>query len=586
MATFSLQIQGVSILRSLIGDTVRITETANGSNPVMTWTMKDTAETYSHAWLGKLSQDVAFLDLTDSRRLFKGNLVNVRRRQVGKTTRFYECTAIGYNAWLDRLVIPKWVSKRPNGTAITSDREMIGTVATALANTPTGNFAFDTINTYVSETNTSMPVVTMKSGGTVGEILQAIAESAATNADPTPRRFYIDLENHLHYFKGTESLSAPYYVGDATYTTTVTDTTGLVSFWKLDEAAGATASDTEAYATATLNGGYTRNVTPIVPNSRALPSTTLNGSTGYATASGASLHQADGPWSVEFWVQRGAIGSQQAVWSGGATDILIGFDANNKVRVQKEGTGDHFVSGAAYASMTAPYHVVVTRTGGAATKVYVNGFDVTSAGTTTARTFASAAGAINIGRKLSTTDQFLNGTIQHVSFYSAALSAATVLEHYNDGWTITPFEFEFETDVNSSGTAVYLKGTQGSGWFYLPGNSNYNGSSMLDTGQALTAAKRTAIGTAYLKGEAAPLHGGRFKIANVDGWRANQTVTINDEALGIDGSDSNITTTYQIRQVDTTFELGAGRRMYDIYFGLLPWSGTFDIQRKKRRGAA
>jgi hypothetical protein len=99
---------------------------------------------------------------------------------------------------------------------------------------------------------------------------------------------------------------------------------------------------------------------------------------------------------------------------------------------------------------------------------------------------------------------------------------------------------------------------------------------MLDAPNSNTAAKLNAIGTAFLKGEGANVVGGRATVMGYDGWRAMQTLTVDNASLGVSGS-------YEIRQIDTTTGAGNGVNTYDIYFGALPWSGTFDVQRKKRR---
>jgi hypothetical protein len=263
------------------------------------------------------------------------------------------------------------------------------------------------------------------------------------------------------------------------------------------------------------------------------------------------------------------------LWSGGTDDILIGFDATDHIRVQKEGTGDNFVTTGTFTSTTAPYHIVVSRPSGGPTAVYVNGDS--KAGSTTARTFANGGSEINIGRKLSTTDQFFAGTINHVAFYSTALSAATALAHYRDGWTIVPDEIDYEVDINDAGSHVYVKGgnAAGSGWV-VGGPSRYGTNAILDRPQSTSAALRDAIGKAYLNRELAPVSGGRAIVSNFDGWRAGQSLAITDAGLGLSGN-------YEIFQLATIVELGSGNTRYEIDFGALPWSATFDTQRRRRR---
>lgn len=577
---YGLYIQGSNVMRMCPADSVSITETGSASNAVMEFDLMATDVPYSYM-LG-LWMNVELRVLATGRRLFFGKLLNLRRSHGPGNLRLAHCTAVSMDVMLDQRVLPNWTSKRPNVANIATDRLQVQNVM-QLAGVP----YVDALDTYVNSTQATMPVVNVPGGGSVREILKAIAEAAATAADPTQRRFYVDFDGHLRWFKGTNATTAPYILGDADYVTTVKATSGILSLVSFREYTG-TPLDPYGVATVTLNGGFTQNVASMVPNQQPLTAITFNGTTGYASLAGASLHQADGPWSIEMWVKRGAtLGTAQTLVSAGTNDYLVAFDASNKLIVQKEGTGDNFVSTPAYTS-TDPMHIVVTRAVGTTT-VYVNG--ASAAGTTTARTFASAAGAVNIGRKLSTTNLFLTGTVQLFSFYNATLSAATALAHYNDGWTITPDAFEFESDITGAGSYVYVKGgnATGTGWVTpVPAISISQQQFIIDRPQSTTAALKAAVGTGYLKAEASPLHGFRATVTGFDGWRAGQTVTIDDASLSIPdlsgtGAVNQIPATYEIKQVDTTPNMGNGVLTYDIYGGTLPWSGAFDVQRKKRR---
>jgi hypothetical protein len=587
--SFGLYISGVNLTNNVPSETVRITEVAGESNAMMEFGLE--GNLFGFQFMNGGGTGIYLQDLTNGRTLFRGNLVNLRRRHGGGSFAVGDVIALSLDAWLDRMVLPKWVSKRPNGTAITNDREQVQNLWSLATGIPGGNpGGIDAINTYVSSTNSSMPVVKVQEGGSVRDILSAIAAAAATVADPTARRFYVDFDGHLHYFKGNESTTAPYRIGDANYVDVIKATSGLISLWPLTEAGGATAYDTQAYAHASLNGGYTQNVASLVPNLPGNHAITFNGSTGFASATGANLHQGDGPWSIELWFRRGAtLGTAQTMVSAGLDDYEIGFNSSNQIVVYKEGTGNNFVTDATYTD-TNPHHLVVSRPNGGATTVKVDGSS--KSGTTTARTFVSAAGAINIGRRLSSTDRYFTGTLQDVAFYNTALSAATILAHYNDGWTIVPDEFEFESDYNDSGIAVYIKGgtSSGTGWVgpdYT--NSRYFQTFILDRPESTTAGLKAAIGTGFLKREAPIRHSFRATITMpASTWRAGQTVTIDDTGLGIDGSASAnssypLTQTYEIKQLETVANLGSGMVTYTIYGGALPWSGNFAVQRKKRR---
>jgi hypothetical protein len=578
--TFALTIQGVNYTTLVDVGTVRISDAAEAPATLDFTIFFPQGGTNTVSWLSALSQDIEFKDTANNRRLFKGNLVRARRSHAAGIGIFVDCTCVGYEVWLDRLVLPKWTSFRANGTRITSDREMMESITTAVGATPSGQFAWDATATYVDETNTSMPKVEFLTGGSVRDIMSGVAEAAATVADPTARRFYIDLDNHLHYFKGDEGLAAPYRIGDASYSATVQahNGGGLVEYWPFREASGTTAYGYRSLANATLDGNYARNSIAIVPNEPQMATTlfgTAGSQTAYATATHASLHPGD-TFSVEFWIKRGALSTRQTVWSGGANDVEIGFNVSNQVIVTKEGVGNNFVTDSTVLSTALFTHIVVTRSPGT-TKVYINGANQT--GTTTARTFVAAAGAINIGRRLSATDQYLFARLSHVAVYANELSAATVLAHYRDGITLVPDVFDHETDINDSGKGVYVKGgnAAGTGWVYRPTNSAYRQTFLIDRPESLSATMRDAIGEGFLKRDANELYGGRAQVTGIAlGFLAGQTVHVDHSNLAIDSD-------FTIRQIDTYPNFGNGTLTYDISFGVLPWSGTFAVQKKKRR---
>jgi hypothetical protein len=144
---------------------------------------------------------------------------------------------------------------------------------------------------------------------------------------------------------------------------------------------------------------------------------------------------------------------------------------------------------------------------------------------------------------------------------------------------VVPDYIDFDTDYNDSGFSVYVRGSTsaGSGWANATYVSPYGANTIIDRPQSDTLAKREAIATAYLRREFAQVRGGRFTVTGFDGWRAGQTVAIADEGLGVSGN-------YEIKAIEAQMTTGSSVLTYDIYYGTLPWSGTYDIKRKNRRG--
>ena len=554
-----------------------IRETAEGSPNQMTFSIEDASNTISFDY-GEVVE-LADLRGTSERLLFGGHLIEQVSRWRARG-RMLTVTAIGYDAWLDWKVVPSWSSKtNKNGrvTRITNDRTMVQQLIARYGGDLTAP------DGTVASTSTDMDVVSIRKAS-LREALGRVAETATYADDEPTRFFYVDNYKRVHYYRGSEQLTAPYRVGDGSYTRTVLTTTGLVSLWNLREASGTPAYDGMGYANGTLNGGYTQNVTGGIVNEPQLRAVTFNGTTGYMTASGASLHPGD-TFSVEFWCKRGSVGSTQTVWSANTNDVEVGFDATNHLIVYKDGSGTHFVSDDTYNVASGWLHVVVTRSPGN-TDVYVNGEAIT--GTTTARTFLAGAGAINIGRRLSSPDRYFNGTVQHVATYSTKLSAATALAHYNQGITLTPDDWEVTGSAFDGREAVYISGANdaGTGWARIPAlNSTAFGqpgrqperTDIIDRDDSESAAKRRNYGRWYLRKYQDPTRSGQFTITGYDGWRVGQRVYLQSTPDGMDGE-----TGYEIKELDTDVGFGSGVLTYTIQWGKAKWSGARAVARGQK----
>lgn len=575
---FVLRAGGVDITRMVpLGDApIHVSESTDGAGQ-MTFTIEDPASRDF-----RLGSEVTFYDKRNGTwPLFGGHLVNIRaRRRAGVPGRFLECTAIGYDVWLDWRIIKSWVSRNSRtGSPIDNDREMVKRIA---------DFAGPRVSTtggFVALTNSNMDLVKV-SGVTVREALDRVAQTATIWSDAPNRSFYVDVTGELHYYRDVELLEAPYRIADGHYTRTVRDTSGLVSLWPLREASGAPAGDGMGYAPGTMTGGYTRGVAALVANEPQMTGTLLDGSTGYMVASGANLHPGD-TFSIEFWCRRRVTGTAQTVWSGGTDDVEIGFTAGDSLVVIKEGTGNNFVTDASFASTSTVYHVVVTRSPGN-TDVYVNG--TSRAGTATARTFVAGSGTVNIGRRKSSTDRYFAGDLSHVAVYSSKLSAATVTAHRYQGVSIAPESMVLEMDASDGREKVYVAGANdpGTGWV-VPGDVNGvtlrtafgtdepQRQEIIERQDSASVNKREDYGSAFLKRHNDPIVSGSFVVTGYDGWRVGQRVYFTDAALGI--SDYPI----DIKQIETDVLMGNGTIRYDITVGRVPRTGMRVVSRSIRR---
>jgi Concanavalin A-like lectin/glucanases superfamily len=576
-AAYAILLGGVDITASCPSDTIRIQEIASdsiaqttivveGPQGTMPWIPVANANPYG---MPEQNAELFILDVTNNRNLFGGCVTNVRREHMSGPGIRITLTALSFDMYLDRRAILGWTPKQ------VSDKQIVQ----ALINPQLGPIGI-TAGAFVIETNTNVPKTALSEGSARGQ-LQQLADASA--GDGTARRFYLDFNKQTHWFKGNEGNPAPYRIGQGVdYIQTVLADSPVTQA-TLREATGATAFPTTGATTWTCNGSYTRNTTFLLPNEPMLASTTLDGSTAYLSG-GSTLHNGDGPWSVEFWFKRGRSGTTETIWSAGTNDVEIGFDSSDHLIVYKEGTGNQFVTNATVTDTNA-HHVVVTRSGGAVTHLYLDGSD--KAGTTTARTFASAAGSINVGRRQSSTDRYFKGALAHVAYYNVALTAAQALLHYQIGWTIIADDLSWETDLNGAGTQVYIKGgtAAGTGFVYAKGyGSLVNPQSfILDRPDSVTAATKAAIGAAFFARDAAPVAGGSATVTGFDGWRAGQTVQLYDPQILLSNlASSSTVTSAEIKQIDTVVNRGSGQVTYVLSLGTLPWSAKHTIQKKAR----
>jgi hypothetical protein len=206
---------------------------------------------------------------------------------------------------------------------------------------------------------------------------------------------------------------------------------GLVGFWRLNEAVGAT-------TVADLSGnGFTGTKNGTVTFGQATPQpdnaggALFDGSTGsISVADAAGLHVGD-VGSVECWLKRTSVGlaSARVIVEGGANALELTIETDDKIKIAKNGVGQIVKSTTAIAD-TNWHHVVYTKNG-ATSKIYLDGLDVT--GTVTNQTLANVNGLVFAS---SGAASFLPATLEGVAYYNVALSAAQVTKHYLSGqWT-------------------------------------------------------------------------------------------------------------------------------------------------------
>lgn len=574
---FIFKVGGLDITDSApLGENpVHISETTDGAAQ-MTFTIEDTRSRDF-----QLGSEVL---LTDHRSgspwtLFGGHLINMRqRRRASGYGRLIDCTAIGYDAWLDWLVVVSWSSRNSKtGSRLDTDRKMVQQLINkfgAMLDAPDG---------LVELTNSDMDVVTVK-GVTLREALQKVADSAPYLNDAPGRSFYVDQDRRLHYYRDVQNRTAPYRIADGSYTRTVLETSGLVSLWTMREGSGTLAYDGAGTRHGTVSGGYQRGVTGGIANEAHLTATRFNGSTGQMTASGSALHPGD-TFSFECWFKRGTTGSLQQLVDADTNDYAIRFNADNTISLRKSDVGGVWTTDDAVAD-TSWHHLVVTKDG-STRRVYLDGAVMPGSGTNA--TIVGGSGTVYFARPNSGSE-FFNGLLQHVAIYDVALSAATAEAHYNQGISLAPESLGLELDASDGREEVYVAGKNdaGTGWVRpgsLPGvtiQTNFGRDEpkrqeIISRQDSDAPGKRTSYGSAFLKRQNDPRVSGSFSVTDFDGWRVGQRVYVTDESLSL--SDYPI----EIVQMETDLLLGNGTIRYDLTLGRAPRTGMRVISRSLPR---
>ncbi len=162
------------------------------------------------------------------------------------------------------------------------------------------------------------------------------------------------------------------------------------------------------------------------------------------------------PHTIEVWVKRRVTGARHPIYSNANTTApYLYIDTDDKVKAagQPDAAGAPLNAIRATSSVTLDtnwHHIVYTSSGSTAT-LYVDGVDVTVAGS--AYSVSAAAAAFHIGAAPAAVAVYFDGLMDEFALYPAALTAAQVAGHYQSAAIGNPTAW---TDV----TAYFLGGTQ------------------------------------------------------------------------------------------------------------------------------
>jgi hypothetical protein len=221
----------------------------------------------------------------------------------------------------------------------------------------------------------------------------------------------------------------------------VGSTAGLVNWWRLGDS-GTTAADSKGTNTGTYVNGPVQ-VASLLGSDTANLAHDFDGVNDYVDMAPAGFGT-PAQLSVEAWVRIDAKKSGQgAHWlvtdslNDGVSDgFALSVDNSNRPRlfVGRSSTVRATATSSQALAVGTVYHVVGTYDG-STVRVYVNGVERASAAYTGGVAYV-AGRDLRLGRQFATTNvsaRYLNGRLDEVALYNQALSAATVLSHYNSG---------------------------------------------------------------------------------------------------------------------------------------------------------
>jgi hypothetical protein len=240
-----------------------------------------------------------------------------------------------------------------------------------------------------------------------------------------------------NYFAGINGI-APATVPPSPYRDLVLNDTGLYGYWRLGETSGTVAADAKGTNNGTYVGGVTLGSPGVIvndPNTAA----TFNG-VNQKVSLPALATMTD--FSIEAWTLLAA----GAVNNANGNNALYG--ANNQVRLLvRPGLGNTatdilagvWLNGSEYSiqptstqsNLTTWVHWVLTRSGATLT-LYRNGVQVGQ------RTDLPAAASANVSGWIGSqggSAYYLNGRIDELAIYTAALRPSAVVAHYNAALT-------------------------------------------------------------------------------------------------------------------------------------------------------
>lgn len=248
---------------------------------------------------------------------------------------------------------------------------------------------------------------------------------------------------------------------NASYAARVMSAGPPAGYWRLNESAGPTATDSAGSNNGTYVNAPTFGVSSAIADGTTAVTFVSSGD-GAADAGSYATAPMTAPgttWSLECWLKKSAAASGSAreflSANGGAGDFIEIFITTSATNILVAKSGVTVITGAVNVCNGQWHHIVVT-CDGAQTKLYVDG---AQDGSTYAGTINITGTTLNIGRWAGG-GFTIGGSMDDVARYSAALSSTEIAAHYA-ARTFT------SSDLHSTKRAIVQKqdtDSNGNGW--------------------------------------------------------------------------------------------------------------------------
>jgi hypothetical protein len=226
------------------------------------------------------------------------------------------------------------------------------------------------------------------------------------------------------------------------YRDAVTGTAGVVSYWRLGEQTGTTATDSVSGNTGTLKSVTLGSAGAL--SGDANTAMTFDGKASYIEVSSEANLNLSGDLTLEAWVKptavdttsRSVLAKAGADGSFASRQFRLGLSEGRWRGTLYSTGGSTFSAIATTAPVAGTWQHVVFTVSGTTLRIYINGVEAGTATFSGTRTNLTSGTAI--GRLGDNASQYFGGAIDEVAVYNVALTTAQIQQHYNAGSSAAP----------------------------------------------------------------------------------------------------------------------------------------------------